>query len=534
MKNSIITTILVLLTAAGITAGAQERQPEYLGLPGDNLNLYAVMNLFQESETLEQFERDLNSENSRINNLDLNGDRLVDYITVTDYPDGNAHNIVLRVPLDQRENQDVAVFTVERYNDGSVAIQLIGDEDLYGRNYIIEPNYDDSYGETPNPGYTGRVAGGERVTVVRTNYIEVAAWPVIRFIYTPGYYAWRSVWHWGYWPAYWNAWSPYYWHYYSGYHSRWYPHYYSHYRLWHQPRIVHYHNHYHNNIRVNSPRVKTYITEGRYRSTYSRPELRQRGEAQAARLQAGERGGRQANGLTQGTRERSTTVTGNRSGRSTSATSNSRTAVGSGTTRDNNSAARRNTAVEGNTKTARTPAATQQRNAQPAATQQRNTTQRGTAVSPSGNRTTTRTPSGNVGSSGRQAPAASKSGVTTPSRQGETKAASRPAVSSSGARSSSPGGIKAATRSSSSSGRQAASVSRSSSSGSKKSASVSSRSSSSSGRSAASVSRSSSGSGRSGGGSSGRVSSSSSSSRGSGGAPSRSSGGGGRSSGSRR
>jgi len=126
MKTTVFTWIFGLLAAAGITAGAQERPAEYLGLPGDNLNLYAVMKLFQESETLEGFERSLNDENSRINNLDLNGDHLVDYIMVNDYPDGNVHTIVLRVALDQYESQDVAVFTVERFRDGSVQIQLIG------------------------------------------------------------------------------------------------------------------------------------------------------------------------------------------------------------------------------------------------------------------------------------------------------------------------------------------------------------------------------------------------------------------------
>jgi hypothetical protein len=59
---------------------------------------------------------------------------------------------VLRVALSRNETQDVAVFTVEQLRDGSVQIQLIGDEALYGRNYIVEPIYD----ETPNPGYTGR------------------------------------------------------------------------------------------------------------------------------------------------------------------------------------------------------------------------------------------------------------------------------------------------------------------------------------------------------------------------------------------
>ena len=57
--------------------------------------------------------------------------------------------------------QDVAVFTVEKYRDGSVRIQLIGDEALYGRNYIVEP----IYAETPNPGYTGRTRNNTTVTV---------------------------------------------------------------------------------------------------------------------------------------------------------------------------------------------------------------------------------------------------------------------------------------------------------------------------------------------------------------------------------
>src|SRR5665811_997187 len=69
MKKFIITSILVALFAAGTSIIAQDRQEEYLGLPGDNLNLYAVMKLFQESKTLAEFERNLNDEKSNINNL---------------------------------------------------------------------------------------------------------------------------------------------------------------------------------------------------------------------------------------------------------------------------------------------------------------------------------------------------------------------------------------------------------------------------------------------------------------------------------
>src|SRR4030042_3778563 len=165
MKKFIITSVLAVLVAFGATVMAQNYPDEYLGLPGDNLNLYAVMKLFQESETIEAFERNLNDENSRINNLDLNRDNMVDYITVSDYVDGNVHTIVLRTALSRTESQDVAVFTVEQLRNGEVRLQLIGDEALYGRNYIIEP----IYAETPNPGYMGTVSRSN-VTVVTTTY----------------------------------------------------------------------------------------------------------------------------------------------------------------------------------------------------------------------------------------------------------------------------------------------------------------------------------------------------------------------------
>ncbi|KOH44749.1 hypothetical protein [Sunxiuqinia dokdonensis] len=277
MKKLIIISILALLTAATSTSQAKNYPDEYLGLPGDNFNLYATMKLFQESETLEDFERSLNDENSYINNLDLNGDNLVDYIMVVDYVDGNVHTIVLRTALNQHETQDIAVFTVERYSNGSVRVQLIGDEMLYGRNYIVEPVYADSM-ETPNPAYIGNSGNNGRPSVVAVTTYEVAAWPVIRFIYRPGYVRWYSSWHWGYYPSYWNPWRPLYYHTYYGYHSHFHHHYYTHYRHWNHHRYHRYNDHYYSNIRTYSPRVTTRIKEGNYKKTYSRPDLRRKGE----------------------------------------------------------------------------------------------------------------------------------------------------------------------------------------------------------------------------------------------------------------
>ena len=265
--------MFIVFAAATTIATAQNYPEEYLGLPGDNLNLYAVMNLFQESETLEKFEQNLNSEESMINNLDLNGDKLIDYITVSDYVDGNVHNIVLRAALNRKEQQDVAVFVVEQLSNGAVQIQLIGDEALYGPNYIVEP----IYAETPNPGYTGKTYRNN-VNVVTTSYYDIAAWPVIRFMYRPGYNVWRSSWYWGYYPTYWNPWRAHYWHYYYGYHYHWNNYYYSHYRHWDNYRCMNYHTYYRNKVRVYSPTVVVNINKGQYRNTYSRPDQRSAGE----------------------------------------------------------------------------------------------------------------------------------------------------------------------------------------------------------------------------------------------------------------
>lgn len=282
MKKLITISILAAMIAAGTTIKGQNNPQEYLGLPGDNLNLYAVMKLFQESKTLEDFERNLNDEKNRINNLDLNGDNYIDYIRVIDNVDGNVHNIVLQVPVSKNEAQDVAVFTVERLSDGQVMIQLTGDEDLYGRNYIIEPIFDESVnGETPNPGYTGNVTNvyGRNVTIIRTTPVQIAAWPVISFIYSPSYIVWHSGWYWGYYPSYWHAWHPFYWHYYYGYHYNMYDVYYGYYRRWDNHRYAHWNDNYYNNRRTHSSSVRGWIQSGNHNITYSHPEQRRDGEA---------------------------------------------------------------------------------------------------------------------------------------------------------------------------------------------------------------------------------------------------------------
>lgn len=287
MKINKLVLMLVLLIMNSFSIQAQNNEEEKLNLPGDNLNLYAVLNLFQESETLELFEKNLNAEDSKINNLDLNNDDKIDYIKVIDNVDGDTHFIVLQVAINDKENQDVAVFSVSKDENKQIQIQLIGDEELYGKDYIIEPKSEDAtaQGSTPNPGYSTNTTNSEGKTVVaeKTVIVQVSAWPVVNYIYAPAYVRWNSPWYWGYYPSYWNPWRPYYWHHYYGYHSHWHSHYHGRYHSGRYYRNPLYRNNYYSRNRIYSSTVRSNRDIGRYNKTYSRPETRKDGSAEFTR-----------------------------------------------------------------------------------------------------------------------------------------------------------------------------------------------------------------------------------------------------------
>lgn len=263
------------------TVNAQVSTPEPLGLPGDNLNLYGVLDLFQKSPTLEEFEKKLNSEESKINNLDLNGNNMIDYINVKDNVNGDAHAIVLQVAVSANEMQDVAVIQVEKNKDGNILIQIIGNEQLYGKDYIIEPNdqtKNNNSGGTPNPGYKGNT------TVVTNNYYTnnynndggysyyANDWGIVRFIFSAFYVVWISPYYWGFYPSYWYTWTPYYWHSYAYYHHYHCGYYYNNYCRSNIYRNTNCNAAY-ETCRRTSESVKGNVNNGKYNDTYSKPHL---------------------------------------------------------------------------------------------------------------------------------------------------------------------------------------------------------------------------------------------------------------------
>ena len=108
----------------------------------ENLDLKTVATLFGQSKDLEQFEQMLNNPDSAFSNLDLNGDGEVDYLRVIETADNNRHLVVVQAVLAKDIYQDVASIFVEKDEDTqSVTVQVVGDEYIYGVNYIIEPVY---------------------------------------------------------------------------------------------------------------------------------------------------------------------------------------------------------------------------------------------------------------------------------------------------------------------------------------------------------------------------------------------------------
>lgn len=140
----------------------------------EDLDLKTVATLFGQAKDLEQFEQMLNNPDSAFSNLDLNGDGNVDYLRVIETADQNRHLIVIQAVLAKDIYQDVASIFVEKDPESeSVTVQVIGDEYIYGADYIIEPVY-----------------------IYR---------PVIYdWFWGPSWVCWHSPFYWDYWPTWWH------------------------------------------------------------------------------------------------------------------------------------------------------------------------------------------------------------------------------------------------------------------------------------------------------------------------------------------
>src|SRR5687767_13776083 len=124
MKKHIALMALLLMGFMSLPAFSQDqKEPEPLGLPGDNLDLYAVLDLFKNSKTIEDFEKSLNEEKTKINNMDLDLDKKVDFIKVVTKQKDQSFQFILQIAVSEKETQDVAVILVDKDKNGKVTLQ---------------------------------------------------------------------------------------------------------------------------------------------------------------------------------------------------------------------------------------------------------------------------------------------------------------------------------------------------------------------------------------------------------------------------
>jgi len=172
-----------------------------LGMAGDNLDLYAVLDLFLKSKTIEDFEKKLNDTKSKINNLDLDLDGKIDFIKVVTKKDGDSYTFVLEDAVSKTETQDVAVILVNRDKDKKISVQIVGDPDLYGKDYVIEPKTSPTPSVTANPAYTGSDPVTKDVPASTTTVVVQQA-PIVQYVYSPAYVPYYPPYYYGYHPPY--------------------------------------------------------------------------------------------------------------------------------------------------------------------------------------------------------------------------------------------------------------------------------------------------------------------------------------------
>lgn len=214
--------VIGVLALVAPAASAQDSRDE---VPGDHFSLEGALELFKKSASPEEFERQLNTSDNKVNNLDLNGDGNTDYIKVIDRNDGNVHAFILQAIVSETESQDIAVIELEKLANGKAVLQIVGDSDIYGIETIIEPTEE------------VRVNAGATTTRAAVN---VWAWPSVQYIYSPYYVVWVSPWRWAYHPFWWRPWRPVT---YYTYYSYWSP-YRPYYSICHSHRVVYAHNIY--------------------------------------------------------------------------------------------------------------------------------------------------------------------------------------------------------------------------------------------------------------------------------------------------
>lgn len=195
--------LFVCIATATVSIKAQT---DSTGLPGDNFSLQGALEMFKQASSIEEFEKLINTENKNVNNLDLNGDGEIDYVRVISKAEKDVHAFILQVAVSETENQDIAVIELEKTGDTSAMLQIIGDDEMYGEQTIVEASDEGDEMESDNEGKGN--GPSFNYTEASRIVVNVFFWPSVRFVYRPAYVPWVSPWRYRHYPGWWRPWRP--------------------------------------------------------------------------------------------------------------------------------------------------------------------------------------------------------------------------------------------------------------------------------------------------------------------------------------
>ena len=227
MKTRFI-LFLILACWASLAYSQEQTGVDSTGLPGDNFSLQGALQLFREADSPEAFEKAINLESNHVNNLDLNEDGETDYVRVEDRSKNDMHVLVLQAVVGDNDAQDIATIEIEKTGKEEAMLQIIGDEDIYGEEVIVEPTEE---AEDKMDGKGPSFRPEDHMAIV----VKVWAWPSVRFVYAPVYRPWVSPFRWRVYPVGWRPWRPLGWSVFRPFHVR----YHRHYPVVHVHRTIH-------------------------------------------------------------------------------------------------------------------------------------------------------------------------------------------------------------------------------------------------------------------------------------------------------
>lgn len=192
------TTILSFVAAVLMLGASAQTSADSTGFDGDQLSLPGVLEVFKTSKDLDGFLKNLNSESSEVNNLDLNQDGKADFIDMRLEADGDNKAIVLSVDVNEKESHDVAIIAMEKTGPETVVLEIIGDAYVYGSQMVYSPKDE----------VMTKAKGGPAVAdLVTVDWCNVYFWDCVNGIYADQFLAPLWTWQYGVYPSWWSRWQ---------------------------------------------------------------------------------------------------------------------------------------------------------------------------------------------------------------------------------------------------------------------------------------------------------------------------------------